>query len=274
MENCYSIKAIFPENKMLIVNITMTATVTTAFWSMTINNYDETSLALVRNGYPDYCREIIHTLEEGKEGTPHIQAWIKLQRQQRLSFLKKLFPRGHFKPLTSAEYVHNTKMYAQKNDETTQSAHVHTFNDPTGTVEALIPKVIHYMWNEYGDCDDRDVARMYAERDMVEENWRLAKIFVSAVYKQMWKQFGAEMMSGVSKERDTHTHTHSDEKFSHEGGITDDASESEDTEVQEGSDTEEYGPEEDGEDYSERDGSNDEADAEGWNFGGGSETDE
>jgi len=257
---------------MLIVNITMTATVTTAFWSMTINNYDETSLALVRNGYPDYCREIIHTLEEGKEGTPHIQAWIKLQRQQRLSFVKKLFPRGHFKPLTSAEYTHNTKIYAQKNDETTRSAHVHTFNDPTGTVEALIPKVIHYMWNEYGDVDDRDVARMYAERDMVEENWRLAKIFVSAVYKQMWKQFGAEMMSGVSKERHTHTHTHTDEKLSHEGGITDgEGTERDDEEGSE--DAEEYsGSEEDGEGYSECSGSDDETRSEGGDHTVGEDT--
>lgn len=250
----------------------MTATVTTAFWSMTINNYDETSLALVRNGYPDYCREIIHTLEEGKEGTPHIQAWIKLQRQQRLSFLKKLFPRGHFKPLTSAEYVHNTKVYAQKNDETTMSAHVHTFNDPTGTVEALIPKVIHRIWEDYGDCGDRDVARMYAERDMVEENWRLAKIFVSAVYKQMWKQFGAEMMSAVSAERHTHIHTHTDEKLSHEGGITN-ATEGNDASGEE-QDAEDYsGSEEDGEGYTEGDGSDDETFSEGGDFGIGEDTD-
>jgi len=248
----------------------MTATVTTAFWSMTINNYDETSLALVRNGYPDYCREIIHTLEEGKEGTPHIQAWIKLQRQQRLSFVKKLFPRGHFKPLTNAEYVHNTKQYVQKDDGTTRSAHVHTFNDPTGTVEALIPKVIERIWEDYADCHNLDRARIQVESDMVSENWRLAKIFVSAVYKQMWKQFGAEMMTAVRLERDTHTHTHSDEKFSVAEDITDDATER---------DYEEGGPddegssegEEDCEDYTEGEGSDDEAYTEGGHSGCSSE---
>lgn len=191
----------------------MTASVTTAFWSMTINNYDETSLALVRNGYPDYCREIVHTLEEGKEGTPHIQAWLKLQRQQRLSFVKKLFPRGHFKPLTCAEYVHNTKLYTQKNDETTRSAHVHVFNDPTGTIEALIPKVIECMNTQHTWVEDREDARYRAEQDLVRENFRLAKIFVSAAYKQMWKQFGAAMMTCVANAH-THTHTHTDEKFS------------------------------------------------------------
>jgi len=202
----------------------MAATITTAFWSMTINNPDETSLALVRNGYPDYCREIVHTLEEGKEGTPHIQAWIKLQRQQRMSFLKKLFPRGHFKALTSAEYVQNTKLYAQKDDETTRSAHVHVFHDPTGTIESLIPQVIERMWNHEAwenDHYEADDVRRFVEQEMVTENYRLAKVFVSAVYKQMWKQFGTSLLTAISikKERDTHTHTHSDEKFSRQGGI-------------------------------------------------------
>ena len=37
--------------------------ITTAFWGMTINNYDETDLALVQQGYPDYIRQIVYTLE-------------------------------------------------------------------------------------------------------------------------------------------------------------------------------------------------------------------
>lgn len=190
----------------------MTATVTTAFWSVTINNYDDRDLAIVRNGYPDYCREIVHTLEEGKEGTPHIQAWVKLQRQQRMSFLRKLFPGGHFKSLTSAEYVENTKQYAQKDDETTRSAHVHVFNDPTGTVESLIPKVIGVMNRDFVHVEDREHARYLAEQEMVKEDYKLAKIFVSAVYKAMWRHFGSAMMTNVVSRQDTHTHTHTPEK--------------------------------------------------------------
>lgn len=199
----------------------MTATVTTAFWSMTINNYDETDLALVRNGYPDYCREIIHTLEEGQEGTPHIQAWVKLQRQQRMSFMRKLFPRGHFKPLTNAEYVHNTKVYAQKDDATTKSAHVHLFHDPTGTVESLMKQV---MLNIYKDLQYETYSRYLllefrsrVEKRMVEKDYKNAKVFVSASYKAMWKDFGEAMYSCVVKQIEnehTHTHTHTDENFS------------------------------------------------------------
>ena len=70
---------------------------TTAFWGFTINNYTDTDVALVQQGYPDYMRELVYTFEKGeKTGTPHIQGWLKLQRQQRASFVSKLFPRAHF----------------------------------------------------------------------------------------------------------------------------------------------------------------------------------
>jgi len=257
------LKRISPEILLLIDSIpTMTAVVTTAFWSMTINNPDETSIALVRNGYPDYCREIVHTFEEGKEGTPHIQAWIKLQRQQRLSFVKKLFPRGHFKPLTSAEYVHNTKLYAQKNDETTRSAHVHVFHDPTGTIEALIPKVIERMNSEFEQVEERDIARSLAEQEMVKENYRLAKIFVSASYRAMWKQFGSAMMTCVVSNAHTHTHTHTDDLFSQSVNIPTALHANEDSTDPEGSDADEDG-ESQGEDHSDVECSDDEADSEG-----------
>lgn len=235
----------------------------TAFWSMTINNYDETDLALVQLGYPDHCREIVHTLEKGEEGTPHIQAWVKLQRQQRLSFVKKLFPRGHFRALTSAEYIENTKRYAQKLDDTAVAAAVHRFNDPMRTVETVIPRVAqgviealndmygHDNW-DYSEsvCKER-FARVRAERALVAENFRYAKVFVSPVYKRMWEDFGTQMVQNILH---THTHTHSDEKISVAEGITN----GEDDES--GQDTEESGDEQDegeGEDYEDDSGSED-----------------
>lgn len=240
--------------------------ITTAFWGMTINNYDETDLALVQNAYPDYMREIIHTLEKGEEGTPHIQAWIKLQRQQRLSFVKKLFPRGHFKPLTSDEYIANTKKYAQKLDDTATSGAVHRFNDPLKSIETTMKRVILEMRKDmvYEIYDNSLLTpyRRRAEKKMVEQDYKYAKVFVSATYKAMWKEFGPAMYSCVVGEelsQHTHTHTHSDEKFSRDGGITD----GEDDES--GEDAEESGSEgqEDGEDYTEGSCSDDETDTEG-----------
>ena len=101
---------------------------TTAFWGMVINNYDQTDLALVQQGYPDYIRQIVYTLEEGESGTPHIQAYIKLYRQQRLSYMKRLFPRGNFRALMAEEYKLNAQRYAQKLDVTARSPAVITNN--------------------------------------------------------------------------------------------------------------------------------------------------
>jgi len=242
----------------------MASGITTAFWGMTINNYDATDLAMVRNGYPDYLREIVHTLEVGEEGTPHIQAWIKLQRQQRLSFVKKLFPRGHFKPLTSDLYVANTKEYAQKLDDTADGAAVHRFNDPMNTIESVMRKVIRRMYDEYSDVEDIDVAQRIVQKAMVVEDYKYAKIFVSSTYKQMWKDYGNEMykclFAQFEKENEhTHTHTHDDEKFSVAEGIQD--GEDTDGEDEEGTGSEEG--EEDDEDYEDGESSDTEGRDEG-----------
>jgi len=215
------------------------ADITTAFWGMTINKYDETDLAMVHNGYPDHMRELVHTLEEGKEGTKHIQAYLKLKRQQRMSFVKKLFPRAHFKALTSAEYIENTKRYAQKLDDTARSAATHKFFDPVHTIEGLVRKVIFSMIEDWEGVEDIDVARKTVEDQMVIEDYTRAKIFVSASYRQMWKTFGHQMYQCLFHEKqkrleeeqrvnvDTHTdtHTHREKIFSHEDSITDDEGE-------------------------------------------------
>ena len=103
---------------------------TTAFWGFTINNYTDTHVALLQQGYPDYTRELVYTFEKGDSDTPHIQGWLKLQRQQRLSFVRKLFPGAHFTALVHDEYIENMKRYAQKLDSTAQTAAIHKYNDP------------------------------------------------------------------------------------------------------------------------------------------------
>lgn len=205
----------------------MTATTMTAFWSMTINNPDERDLALVRNGYADYCRELIHTLEVGEQGTPHIQAWVKLQRQQRMSFMKKLFPGGHFKALTSAEYVANTKMYAQKDDDTTAGAHVHVFHDPTDTIESIVKKVALRILEDKEDLHI-SVKRARVQKAMVTEDYRHAKMFVGAAYKAMWSKYEQEIMECVKNLAHTHTHTHTEEESSVDIDITEEDGEGDD----------------------------------------------
>lgn len=205
-------------------------------WRMTINNYDDTDLALVQQGYPDHIRQLVYTLEEGDEGTPHIQAYIKMKRDCRLSQMKKLFPRGNFGFLPTSEYVLNTQRYAQKLDSTARSPAVITNGDPLHTIEGMVKQVMLRIIRDYDEEEDLGVARRWVERDLVLEDYTRAKTFVSSTYKTMWREFGHDMLSSI---RHTHTHTHTENLFSqstrhNNGEGTEDSDESEER-SQEGS---------------------------------------
>lgn len=194
------------------------ATQLATFWGITINNPTETDYALVHQGYPDYLRALIHTTEVGKDGTPHIQGWIKLQKQQRMSFVKKLFPRANLKPLQREEYELNTRRYVQKNDDTTAGAHIQTFNDPIPDVVKLIEQIcLTYVQDVLGPDNGtmntnreqervkqivNDNARLVmffrrTEKRMVQEKPQLAKLFVSPVYAKIKREFLPEIFSHV-----------------------------------------------------------------------------
>jgi len=117
-------------------------TTITTQWSMVINNPTASDYALVTRGYPDYVREMVWTREIGEGGTEHIQAYVKLQRSQRMSFVKKLFPRGHFKAITRDEYSLNTKEYAQKDDPTTAGLHRQVYNEPIPAADTLLYRLV------------------------------------------------------------------------------------------------------------------------------------
>jgi len=243
------------------------------YWRMTINNYDATDLALVRQGYPDDIRKIVYTLEEGENGTPHVQAYIHMKRSVRLSHMKKLFPRGNFASQTSAEWRLNQHNYAQKLDDTSRSPATIQNNDPLHTIEGTLRRVIRCMIEEYEDVEDLETARRFVEKSFVIDDFTMAKVFVSSTYKTMWKTYGHEMYKCIfdaliseaaereaNMRRDTHTHTHTREKLSREEGITSDG---EDEQTDTGEDSTQSGTEEDGEDYEDGGGSSDEGHSEG-----------
>jgi len=216
-----------------------------------INNYDDTDLALVSQAYPDYVREIVWTKEVGEEGTPHIQGWMKLQRQQRLSFVKKLFPRAHWQPLMSDEYELHSRRYAQKLDETAEAGAVHKINDPIKSLEPVIKIVVDRMVEfslRTGLDIDKKTQRLLhmAEHSLVMEDYRYAKVFVNSTYLRMWKDFGDSMLTCIltNNKKSSHTHTHTDEESSV-------VIETYPDEIEERSDFEGANEEEDCEDYEE-----------------------
>jgi len=216
---------------------------THTFWSFTINNYDATDLALVTQGYPDYIREIAFTLEKGEEkGTPHIQAFVKLMRPQRLTFIRKLFPRAACcKFLDADEFKLNAKRYSVKQDGTATAPSViinNPFQDPVSELMNVARSVLHDFLEDdvkLYNLRFKEVESPFrcVERQNVERRPTLAKFYVSAMYQKIkaeyWREFLSHIQDAEAREAcveipmHTHTHTHSDEKFSREGDITDDA---------------------------------------------------
>lgn len=196
---------------------------THTYWGMTLNNYDDRDIALITQGYPEHIRQLVWTYEKAPTtGTLHIQAYIRMKRDCRLSMMKKLFPGASFKYVDSAEYQLNAQRYAQKLDETAVSAATITNWDPVHTLEGVIKKmVIKMLDNDIENLDmeylELEACKTIIEKEMVKEDYRYAKIFVSSTYSQMWRKFGHEMYENIAH---THTHTHTDEKLSRRRGIT------------------------------------------------------
>lgn len=92
-------------------------------YAITINNPDENDRAMCVRGHPDYFKHFIWQEEVGEDGTPHIQGLVKLHRQQRFSFMKKLFPRAHLTALNSDEHKENMLHYVQKNSDDGSNTH-------------------------------------------------------------------------------------------------------------------------------------------------------
>jgi len=191
---------------------------------MVINNPEENDYAIITQGYPDYIRELVWTREVGKEGTEHIQAYVKLQRSQRMSFIKKLFPRGHFKACDRDEYNLNTKRYVQKNDDTTAGQHRQVYHDPIPAADTLLYSVVKKAlglnnssigWlvnGEFALCartahangefqmDDEDWKMLVSditavEADMVTEKAHLEKLLVSPTYSRIKKTWLREIVN-------------------------------------------------------------------------------
>lgn len=171
---------------------------------MTINNPTEADGVLVRNPNEKYIRQLIWTPEIGADGTPHVQAWLRLQRNQTLAFVKKLYPRAHLKPLTKDGYNENTQAYAQKDDETTAGHHVISMNDPLPGVDTILYRVLEQAYTEsthenkglvQWSQSDMLIRTRTVEDKMVSERAGLEKLFISGTYDKMKRRFYHQIIS-------------------------------------------------------------------------------
>jgi len=227
-------------------------------WSMTINNPDENDWALVERSHEDFIKQICHQEEKGEDGTPHIQAYIKLNKQQRMSYCKKLFPRGHFKPLTNDEYKLNCLRYAQKRDDTRQEGlTINTYNEGIPDVVAFLRKIVeasvpsfdptkdynpdsHQQWMDMYFRPKQLLLEIDAqERLAVVKRPTVAKLLVSPTYTRIKKLYLREIVENIILQE----YTHADDIQIETSEVGEESSEEgtdiseEDTETDEGSDT-------------------------------------
>lgn len=194
------------------------------YWSMTLNNPDENDWLIVKNPNEKYIRSLVWTREVGEEGTEHIQAWVRLQRNNSLHFMKKLYPRGHFRFIDRDEYNENTQQYAQKEDGTTAGKHHITLHDPLPASDTLLYKVLDaaFIWlcehdkkiqAEYDELayrifQDQPPLTLkmldtpFFEKQMVCEKAGLEKIFCSPAYEKMKATYWRQILFRLYKEKD------------------------------------------------------------------------
>jgi len=188
-------------------------TTLSTYWGFVINNPDDNDRLIVRTMSEQYVKSIVFTPEAA--ATPHLQGWLRLHRQQRMSFVKKLLPRANLQPLTKDEYIHNARMYATKDDDTTAGNHVVINNeampDPINFLTRVIEDWVEFNWEVLTDhsrrqCDqvDRINEKLFdnskikswldkRERELIQEKPWLVKLVLSPMYekakKYYWKEF-------------------------------------------------------------------------------------
>jgi len=183
------------------------------YWSITINNPTEADYLIARNPNEKYVRQFVWTPEEGEAtGTPHIQGWLRCQRNMTRSAVTKLYPRAHLKPCDKDEYNERVHQYAQKDDPTTRGPHMITLNDPLPSVERMLPEIYQFSFDNWVEehagrrkldlvsnlenfsYQDIRKWRPVAESSLVRQRGPMyAKVFVSPIFEKLIKKFGEEL---------------------------------------------------------------------------------
>jgi len=210
------------------------------YWSFTLNNPTDSEMVLVRNPNQKYIREFVWTPEVGeKTSTPHIQGWLRLQRNNSKAFVIKLYPRASFRGIGKDEYNENTHAYAQKTDVTTNGLHTISLNDPIPNADTQLYKVLreafdrsypvlqehandpktytiqlgirHLNRTEFFKCIEQ------VEGEYVEQRANLEKIFVSASYEKMKAKYWRQILTRIYTIQDA-SNSNASETTSHRSG--------------------------------------------------------
>lgn len=198
------------------------------YWSFTLNNPTDAEMVLIKNPNEKYIREFVWTPEVGeKNGTPHIQGWIRLQRNNSKAFVIKLYPRASFRGIAKDEYNENTHSYAQKTDVTTNGLHTISLNDPIPNADTQLYRVLREAYDRtYPDLHEsanipettsplQEIKNINQkifmklveeiELEMVTQKANLEKIFVSPTYEKMKQKYWRQILIRIYSIQDAST---------------------------------------------------------------------
>lgn len=87
-------------------------------WCFTLNNPTEEEIRTLREklGDPEVCRYACFQRETGASGTHHLQGYLELRRNGRLTAVRRVHPRAHYEPRRGSR--DQARDYCRKTDET------------------------------------------------------------------------------------------------------------------------------------------------------------
>lgn len=142
-------------------------------WSITVNNWTEEDLEAIEkevHSLADYA----YQTEEGKEGTPHIQAAFRYVNARTFASMKKSFPTWHIEP---AKNWVKLKQYCKKSDSATgeikeakgaiviqdplKDAELYEWQQMVTDIVDQEPdhRTIHWFWEPTGNVGKTTLAR-------------------------------------------------------------------------------------------------------------------
>lgn len=140
-------------------------------WIITLNNPTQMEITSWENIKQNhFVKEAVGQIEEGENGTPHIQGYIRTDNV-RFSQIKKLFPRAHIEITKNAIAA---KQYCQKTD--TRKEKLVTSEINTSIHRAVYEQCIH--WFRYNKVGTKETDWVTALEDVKDE--RSARISMLA----------------------------------------------------------------------------------------------
>lgn len=165
-------------------------------WSITINNpTKEDEEGIIRLRRMPWFIEFKSQLEQGEEGTPHIQGMLRTS-QQRFAAIKKALPRAHIEVARNAKalatYVAKDDTRLEKREEVSRDIPT-LFEYQDRVAFEMTEEMVNTMWGAMPEKDIGDAALLVVDgivsRHIAAGGRGLEFIAINPMWRSSWKKF-------------------------------------------------------------------------------------